>query len=175
MTSYDSEWLYEGLRRAMHAADHDDFPLVNEVCHATFEYLENFAPLQLMPIESLISKMRKLLEQIGFGVIAEELRPFAPPIQICLRRLVEESGCAMEMLLFSLLRKEMDDLGHAGATEVRLLHVRDCVMHVRGARQWDRGCQRLLTELCGFLRGFDEQVQTTTKEASVVLHLDGVR
>jgi hypothetical protein len=154
----------------MHAADCDDFPFADEICDGMFEYLENKCPLRLLPLTKLYEKMQQMLENIGCQTIAKKLRPLAPPVQVCLKKMIEESGCAIEMVFFNQLRREMEELGGAGCFEIRLLHGRECVMTILSAKKWDKHCERLFRELCQFLRVFDEDLKTTSA-ASVVLHL----
>jgi hypothetical protein len=154
----------------MHAAGRDDFPFADEVCDGIFEYLENKCPLRLLPLATLYEKMRQMLEKIGCEMIARELRQLAPPVQVCLKKMVEKSGCAMEMFFFMELRREMEDLCCVGGFEIRLLHVHECVMQILHVARWDKRCERLFSELCQFLREFDEDLQTTSAD-SVVLHL----
>ncbi len=170
VATYDSQWLRDALRRAMHAADCDDFPFADEICDGMFEYLENKCPLRLLPLTKLYEKMQQMLENIGCQTIAKKLRPLAPPVQVCLKKMIEESGCAIEMVFFNQLRREMEELGGAGCFEIRLLHGRECVMTILSAKKWDKHCERLFRELCQFLRVFDEDLKTTSA-ASVVLHL----
>lgn len=170
VSCYDSQWLRDALCHAMHAAECDDFPFADEICQGIFQYLENKCALRLLPLEQLFERMEKMLERIGCESIARELRPLAPPVQVCLQNLAKESGCEIEMVFFMKLRHEIEDLQGAGGFEIRLLHARECVMQILQVQKWDKGCERLMREICQFLRGFDEDLETTAA-SSVVLHL----
>ncbi len=170
VSCYDSQWLRDALCRAMHAADRQDFPFVDEICQGIFHYLENKCSLRLLPLPALYDKMRRMLEHIGCESIAQALRPLAPPVQVCLLRLMHEHDCRVELALFPMLRREIDELCDAGANEIRFLHIKECAMMIRGTEKWDKHCERLYREIEGFLQSYDPRSHTT-QSSTLILHL----
>ena len=170
VSCYDSQWLRDALCRAMHAADREDFPFIDEICQGIFHYLENKCPLRLLPLPALYDKMRRMLERIGCDTIAQALKPLAPPVQVCLLRMMQEHQCLVELALFPMLRREIDDLCAAGAHEIRFLHIREAAMQIRGTQKWDKHCERLRQEIESFLQGYDPSSQTT-QSSTLILHL----
>lgn len=154
----------------MHAADRDDFPFVDEICQGIFHYLENKCPLRMMPLPALYDKMRRMLEQIGCETIATQLKPLAPPVHVCLLRLIQEHDCSFEMALYPLLRKEIDELYAAGANEIRFLHIKECAMHIRGVEKWDKASQALYQEINTFLKSYDP-LALSTQSSTLIVHL----
>jgi hypothetical protein len=170
VSCYDSQWLRDALCRAADDADRADFPLVDEICQGIFHYLENKCPLKLLPLPALYDKMRKMLESIGCDSIAGELKPYAPPVQVCLLRLVKDEQCAFEMSLFQILKREVEDLRAAGADEIRFLHVHECVMHVLGAKKWDKSCLRLRQDISAYLQSCGQRADVS-HSSHVILHM----
>jgi hypothetical protein len=170
VSCYDSQWLRDALCRAMHAADRDDFPFVDEICQGIFHYLENKCPLRLLPLPALYEKMRRMLEHIGCENIAQQLRPLAPPVQVSLLRLLRENDCTFELALFPMLHREIDELCSAGANEIRFLQVRECTMELRGTQKFDKHCQRLQHEIKQFLQAYDPRSHMT-QSSTLILHL----
>ena len=170
VSCYDSQWLRDALCRAADDADRADFPLVDEICQGIFHYLENKCSLKLLPLPALYEKMRKMLESIGCDSIAVELKPYAPPVQVCLLRLVKDEQCVIEMSLFQLLKREVEDLSVAGADEIRFLHVHECVMHVLGAKKWDKACLRLSQDIVAYLQNCGQRADIS-HSSHVILHM----
>lgn len=167
---YDSQWLRDALCRAMHDADRQDFPFIDEICQGIFHYLENKCPLRLLPLPALYDKMRRMLEHIGCENIARALKPMAPPVQVCLLRLMQEHQCVVELSVFPMLRREIDELCAAGANEIRFLHIREAAMQIRGTSKWDKHCERLRLEMESFLQSYDPRSHTT-QSSTLILHL----
>ncbi len=170
VSCYDSQWLRDALCRAIQDAHREDFPFIDEICQGIFHYLENKCPLRLLPLPALYDKMRRMLEHIGCETIAQALKPMAPPVQVCLLRLMQEQECSVELALFPLLRREIDELCAVGANEIRFLHIREAAMHIRGAGKWDKHCERLRLEIESFLQSYDPRSHTT-QSSTLILHL----
>ena len=67
---YDTAWLDDALRRAATAADHADFPFVDDIRSGIEKYLETKCPLKLLHLEDLYDRMRRMLVKIGCEKIA---------------------------------------------------------------------------------------------------------
>lgn len=152
---YDTAWLDDALRRAAHAADHDDFPFVADIRSGIVKYLETKCPLKLLHLEELFDRMRKMLVKIGCERIAEKLEPLAPPVTVSLVRAAMEAGNGFELAFFETLRMELGDLKTAGAEEIRCIGLRESTLILRGTSKWNKHCEILLSEIEAFLKSWD--------------------
>jgi hypothetical protein len=152
---YDTAWLDDALRRAARAADHEDFPFVEDIRSGIVKYLETKCPLKLLQLEELYDRMRKMLIKIGCERIAEKLEPLAPPVTVSLVRAAMEAGNGFELAFFETLRMELGDLRAAGAEEIRFTGLRESSLILRGTSKWNKECENLLSEIHGFLRVWD--------------------
>ena len=152
---YDTEWLDHALIRAARAADHEDFPFVEDIRSGVVKYLETRCPLKLLQLEELYDRMRKMLIKIGCERIAEKLEPLAPPVTVSLVRAATEAGNGFELAFCETLRTELSDLRSAGAEEIRFVGLRESSQILRGCSKWNKHCESLLQEIQAFLRSWD--------------------
>jgi hypothetical protein len=164
---YDTVWLDAALRRAARAADHEDFPFVDDIRCGIVKYLETKCPLKLLNLEDLYDRMRKMLVKIGCERIAEKLEPLAPPVTVSLVRAAMEAGNGFELAFFENLRAELSDLRSAGAEEIRFTGLRESTLILRGTAKWNKHCESLLSEIEAFLRNWDSD----PTESAHALHL----
>jgi hypothetical protein len=154
---YDTAWLDDALRRAALAADHEDFPFVEDIRCGVERYLETKCPLKLLPLDDLYERMRKMLVKIGCSSIAEKLEPLAPPVTVSLVRAAMEAGNGFELAFFETLRVELGDLRAAGAEEIRFTGLRESALILRGTAKWNKQCAILLSEIEAFLQNWDRE------------------
>ncbi len=152
---YDTAWLDSALRRAALAAEHEDFPFVDDIRSGIVKYLETKCPLKLLPLDELYDRMRRMLVKIGCEKIAEKLEPLAPPVTVSLVRAAMEAGNGFELAFFEMLRAELSDLRAAGAEDIRFTGLRESAMILRGTSKWNKRCQILLSEIEGFVGNWD--------------------
>lgn len=152
---YDTAWLDDALRRAATAADHADFPFVEDIRSGIEKYLETKCPLKLLHLEDLYDRMRRMLVKIGCERIAEKLEPLAPPVTVSLVRAAMEAGNGFELAFFETLRVELSDLRAAGAEEIRFTGLRESTLILRGTSKWNKQCTDLLSEIEAFLHNWD--------------------
>ena len=152
---YDTRWLGDALQRAARAAEREDFPFLDEIRRGVEEYLETKCSLELLSIDALYQRVRKMLEKIGCQHIAEKLEPLAPPVTISLEQAAREAGNGFELAFFTHLRDEIAHLGEAGAEEVRFTGLLESVQVLSGSSDWNTHCDRLLTEIRAFLHRHD--------------------
>ncbi len=152
---YDTAWLDDALYRAARAADHEDFPFVEDIRSGIVKYLETKCPLKLLQLEELFDRMRRMLVKIGCERIAEKLEPLAPPVTVSLVRAAMEAGNGFELAFFETLRFELSDLRAAGAEEIRFTGLRQSSLILRGSSKWNKQCEILLSEIEAFLRVWD--------------------
>lgn len=166
---YDTAWLDDALRRAALAADHANFPFVEEICDGIVQYLETKCPLRLLQLDDLYARLRKMLVKIGCGPIAEKLQPLAPPVTVSLVRVAMEVGNGFELGFFETLRGELASLRHAGAEEIRFVGLRESVLVLRGAAQWNKGCEALLQEIQAIIKAWDREQPALTRPLRLLL------
>jgi hypothetical protein len=160
---YDTAWLDDALRRAARAADHEDFPFVDDIRSGVEKYLETKCPLKLLNLEDLYDRMRKMLVKIGCGQIAEKLEPLAAPVTVSLVRAAMEAGNGFELAFFENLRMELAELRSAGAEEIRFTGLRESTLILRGCSKWNKHCEFLLTEIESVLRNWDRDQPETAR------------
>ncbi len=166
---YGTDWLSEALRRAAHAAEHENFPFIDEIRDGVFHYLETKCPLRLLPVTELVNRVRRMLVEIGCKPIAERLEPFAPPVTVSLQEVARDAENGFELAFYESLRAEIRDLRDEGAREIRFTGIRDAVLHLAGAPKWNRHCESLLADL----RGFIDRQQSGDDRREVTLTVDG--
>jgi hypothetical protein len=152
---YDTAWLDAALKRAAAAAEHEDFPFIEDIRSGIVQYLETKCPLKLLHLEDLFGRMRKMLVKIGCERMAEKLEPLAPPVTVSLVRAAVEAGNGFELAFFETLRLELAELRSVGAEEIRFTGLRESSLILRGVAQWNKHCQSLLCEIEAFLRAWN--------------------
>jgi hypothetical protein len=170
---YGTAWLDDALRRAARAANHEDFPFVDDIRSGIVKYLETKCPLKLLPLDDLYDRMRRMLVKIGCERIAEKLEPLAPPVTISLVRAAMEAGNGFELAFFETLRMEIGDLRNAGAEEIRFVGLRESSMILRGASKWNKHCEALLEEIEAFVSGWDRNVESPDRPLGMCLENEG--
>lgn len=151
MLDYDTGWIDAAILRAARAADHHDFPFVEEIRGGIIEYLESKCPLKMLALDELFDRVRRMLRQIGCERIAENLRPVAPPVTVSLLHVAMAAGNGFELAFFETLRAELDELRALGAEEIHFTGLRESACILRGAEKWNRRCEPLLREIEQFL------------------------
>ncbi|MEX1115118.1 MAG: hypothetical protein WEB53_07705 [Akkermansiaceae bacterium] len=154
---YDTAWLDDALSRAARAADHEDFPFVEDIRSGVVRYLETKCDLKLLQLEDLFDRMRKMLVKIGCERIAEKLEPLAPPVTVSLVRAAMEAGNGFELAFFETLRVELGDLRAAGAEVIRFTGLRESSLILRGSAKWNKRCDSLYSEIEAFLKAWDRE------------------
>lgn len=152
---YDTAWLEEAIIRAARAADHSEFPLIDEVKNGVELYLEHKCALRLLQLDELFERIRQMLVEIGCKTIAEKLQPLAPPVTISLIRAATSAGNGFELAFFESLRAELTELYRAGAENIHFTGMRESALILSGREKWDRHCDRMLSEIHEFLKACD--------------------
>lgn len=153
---YDTAWLDDALRRAARAADHEDFPFLEDIRSGIEKYLETKCPLKLLQLDELYERLRKMLVKIGCERIAEKLEPLAPPVTVSLVRAAVEAGNGFELAFFERLRVELAELRESGAEEIRFTGLKESALILRGAEKWNKHCESMLREIRSFLLNWDK-------------------
>lgn len=162
---YDTSWIDAAILRAARAANHDDFPFVDEIRGGIIEYLESKCSLKMLTLSELFDRVRRMLRQIGCESIAENLHPLAPPVTVSLVHAAMSAGNGFELAFYEILRNELDELRDLGAEEIRFTGLRESVCILRGTQKWNRTCEPLLREIEQFLRAWETQPAEETKAA----------
>ena len=152
---YDTGWIDAAIARAARAADHPDFPFVEEIRGGIVEYLECKCPLKLLALEELFDRVKRMLRAIGCEHIAENLRPVAPPITVSLLETAKAAENGFELAFFESLRVELDELRAVGVEEILFTDVRESARILRGQKTWNRKCETMLHEIEHFLRAWE--------------------
>ena len=154
VAQYDSQWLVDALRRAACAAEHPDFPFINEIRDGVFHYLETRCPLRMMSVSDLVERVRRMLLEIGCIPIAERLEPFGPPVTLSLLDAAHSAGNGFELGFFEALRAEILDLQRNGAAAVTFTDINEAILLLAGSSKWNARCDSLLGDLQAFLARF---------------------
>ena len=169
---YDTDWLDDALRRAACAANHADFPFVADIRGGIVKYLETKCPLNLLPLEDLYDRMRRMLVKIGCEFIAEKLEPLAPPLTVSLVRAASEAGNGFELAFFATLGSELRDLRTAGAEEIHFIGLRESTLILRGSTKWNKPCENLLAEIRAFLQDWHREQTPHERQLRVCVESD---
>jgi len=155
---YDISWLDEALQRAAHAADHEDFPFLDDIRNGVEQYLESKCPLRLLQLEELFERVKRMLIMIGCESIAAKLVPMAPPITVSLVEAAMEAGNGFELAFFETLRSELAELRAAGAGQIYFTGLRESSLILRGSEKWNKHCEKLQSEIEAFLDGWTKEI-----------------
>ena len=120
VVGYDTAWIDEALMRAAAMSDRQDFPFFEDIRDGILHYLEHRCSLRLLPIEDLYARMRSMLIRLGCDAIAKNLTILAPPVTVSLIRSAHKAGNGFELLFFSQLSEEIEQLVQAGVYPVSL-------------------------------------------------------
>lgn len=148
---YDTLWLGDALRRAAAAADSEGFPFLDEIRRGIEEYLESRCSLELLPLSALYDRVRRMLEQIGCGLMAEKLPILAPPVTLSLKDAALEAGDGYELAFFETLRGEIGALRDEGVEQLRFTGLVAAVRILRRSEDWSASCEQLRDEIRAFL------------------------
>jgi hypothetical protein len=158
VADYDTRWVGVALRQAAQAADSGGFPFLEEIHEAVDEYLESHCHLKLLPLPTLYSRLRRMLEQVGCPAIASHLQPVAPPLTIDLGAFADRSSAGFELFFFEMLRRELRELAAVGARDLNFTGLADCVRKLQQTEQWNPACDELMAEIRAFLQRNDRQL-----------------
>lgn len=145
VTHYNEEWLSDAFDRAADAAGWDVAPFKADLLAGVTEYLEKVCPLEVLPIETLFSKIRRMLYNIGLAHLAQKLETIPPPILVDLKEMA--GNCPIPLFFFDTLKKELEDLRHSGVEYCAFSGIKECVMMLENAHRWTAHCARLEDDL----------------------------
>ena len=168
---YDTDWLEDALMRAAKAADHENFPMAQEIRYGVELYLESKCSLRLLQLGDLFDRMRKMLVKIGCAPIADKLRPLAPLVTVSLVNTATSAGNGFELAFFETLRTEIAELREAGAEKVHFTGLRESTRILRGESKWNKHCDALLEEIRIFLAACDKDSEDFA--SSLTLSVEG--
>lgn len=148
-SDYDGEWLAGLLSEAAERAG-TKLPLRHEIAESIIMYLENNCPLHAVPLDFLFNKIRRMLEQIGLPLIAQNLRKQTPPVDIDLDSLAEETP--LPLFFYTELRRKMDSLRRLGLNTYHFSGKEACSLALVDRMRPCPTQQRELDELNAFLQ-----------------------
>lgn len=149
VAQYDDMWIRDALISAGEAADCEVEPLADDLIAGVSHYLENRCHLEVLEVETLLSRISKMLAQVGMESVADQLAAAAPPVTIDLEEIAQEN--AFELAFFTALRRDIEDLRERGVHELHFTGTRVAVQNLLGRKRWTIRCKRLLDELESFL------------------------
>jgi len=153
VAGYGTAWLRQSIERGAAAAEREDFPFIDDLIQGVQLYLEHKCPLQLLTIEELHAKVRRMLEKIGCDTIAQNLPLLAPPVTISLERVAHEVKKSKSPLaFFDQIKEEIQDLQTHGVEEIHFTHTQKSVQILQGTTEWSPSCEELHNEMLAFLK-----------------------
>jgi len=151
VVGYDTAWIDESLRRAAASSDRLDFPFIDDIRDGILHYLEHRCSLRILPIENLYRRMRSMLNRLGCSAIADNLQILSPPVTVSLARSARQAGNGFELLFFTELGRDIEDLMANGVESIRFCDIEECARVLKGHKNMTKACNQLAGEIVQFL------------------------
>lgn len=148
---YEESWVMDLIRQAAARAGMRDAWIAEDIARGIVLYFKERFTHNSISIEEFFGKIDGTLRAIGFADVAGNLRRSAPPAQLSLSRVAEEAGSGYELLFFRLLGDRLDEARRRGTTQVSCLELREAVTRICAAKQWNRRCEELQSEILDYL------------------------
>jgi len=130
-----------------------DPEVVQHAASSVFHYFKHDLARQIVSVGEFAEALEKVLRSLGFRVDGDKPAPPATkPAAADLRKLVHESGDALELFFFPRLRNELRTQLRRPSGVVHFRGLRGCVKHLTGARRWSPRCQNLHDQIVSYLR-----------------------
>ena len=167
VVGYDTAWIDEALERAAAMSDRQDFPFIDDIRDGILHYLEHRCSLRLLPIEDLYARMRSMLVRLGCHAIAKNLKILSPPVTVSLVRSAHRAGNGFELVFFSQLSEEIEQLQKNGVESIRFCDIEESAKILRGCKSKTKACSQLVSEIVDFLEQY--RVGSATPERLINL------
>lgn len=150
-TDYDAAWLDEALENAAKRAD---MPILfkEEIVHSILIFLEEICPLNVLPIEVLLTRIRQMLHTIGLSKIASHFPEVMPPVQVDLDEIAERNP--LPLFFFNDLRQEIERLQDMGLSNYQFQGKRQCAKALAAKIRWSKSSEETLEDLNAYLHSF---------------------
>lgn len=168
VVGYDTDWIDEALRRAAIRSDRHDFPFIDDIRDGILHYLEHRCSLRLLPIEDLYERMRSMLNQLGCRAIAKNLKILSPPVTVSLVKSAHQAGNGFELLFFSQLREEIQNLRANGVESICFCDIEESAGILKGGRSKSKACARLSSEIVDFLRSYPVGTASPERQLNLI-------
>lgn len=168
VVGYDTAWIDEALMRAAAMSDRQDFPFIDDLRDGILHYLEHRCSLRLLLIEDLYARMRSMLIRLGCDAIAKNLKVLSPPVTISLVRTARKAGNGFELLFFSQLSEEIEQLQKNGVESIRFCDIEECAKILRACKSKTKACSLLISEIVAFLKQYRVGSTTSDREISLI-------
>jgi hypothetical protein len=168
VVGYDTGWIDEALARAAAMSDRQDFPFFDEIRDGILHYLEHRCSLRLLPIEDLYARMRSMLIRLGCHAIARNLKILSPPVTISLVRAAHRAGNGFELLFFSQLSGEIEQLQQNGVESIRFCDIEESAKILRGSKLKTKACAQLISEIIDFLEQYRTDSTKTDRQINLI-------
>ncbi len=151
VASYETAWLEGVLREAAQAAGHVGWWPAEDVARGVLQFLRERFERNIITLQELFEKIGVTLRTIGFPEIASHVRAAPPPMELSLLELARESE-GLELAFYTRLAREVRELRAAGAERIEARQLRDAVMWLSRAEQWDARCRGLEGDIVDYAR-----------------------
>jgi hypothetical protein len=157
---YSPDWLADLLDRSAESAG-IELPFRNDLVAAVFFYLEDDCSWQIMPLDVLFRRIRRMLCDVGLGQLAEHFSELPPPVDVP----VDEIAQRNPLFLFFVtgLEAEVNHLESQGLTNLHFSGKKDCVRVLQGYRKWTRNSDTVLDDLNFILSKYSPDSQQATE------------
>ena len=133
-----------------------DPEFVDHAANAVFHYFKHDLGRQTVSLGEFAGALENVLRGFAANVqICPTPQPGAGILESDLAQLARESGHGWELVFYPRLRTELRRLLSELRQEPRVLRfhgLRDCVLHLLGARRWSSRCQKFQQQLVDYLR-----------------------
>ena len=153
-------WLAESIEHAAAAAGHPRWHLAPEVARAIAVYLENDWIAPALPVDHLREMVRRSLEGIGYGEIAQRSLIVPPRVSISLSEIAARAPYEIEF--YPMLKQRLGDALDVQVTGVRLEGLRDCTKILDAAGRWRQTCVRISDDIIYFCRSYIHRTMPRT-------------
>ena len=144
ISEYGDDWIGEALQRAADQAG-TTLPFKDDLVQSIKFYLENYCDLELLHVEELFGRIRKMLTEVGLGHLAFHLKCAVPPVPINVADIARDFP--LWLFFQSALHSKVSDLGEFGVTKYSFVEKKACVLAIQGSEKWTKRSEFLLSEL----------------------------
>ncbi len=159
-------WLTETIKRSACAAGYKRWSLAGQVARAITVYLvDDWQTTTPLCVEHLRDMIRRSLQGIGFGDIAETTEVTPPRLTLSLVEIAERHPDAAKF--YAVLRERLSEALEVQLGGIGLCDLRGCCRVLAGAKRWTRACDLIHDELVTFCR--DHLVNSTKGDVDMII------
>lgn len=144
IAEYGFDWLGSALDEAARKAD-TTLPFKQDLIAAISLYLEDSCPLDVLQVDELYGRIRRMLCEVGLAHLADNLPVTPPPYPVNIGCIAERNP--LPLFFINELDHELAKLHDLGLTDYLFTDIRPCVMTLLGQKKWTKSCDRLLADI----------------------------